>query len=153
MTGRLTLLVLGMLAAAVASAATPDANQYGSAYLAEGENEAAVKSFAESLRVNPGDAVALNNMGVAKSAAGDYQAALDFLTRAHNQAPNRLDIKENLSNLQNWARAYSSGVASVPLAGTALIPEPPALWSAAGTPAQPALVEQIKPTCSTVSCK
>ena len=98
--------------------------------MAEGDHEGAIKSYTEALRLNPFDPVALNNMGVAKAAAGDYQTAIDFLIRANKRAPNRRDIKENMENLQGWLKAYS-GISNAPsMSVNILTPESPQLWSA-----------------------
>jgi tetratricopeptide (TPR) repeat protein len=135
---RAGLGALALLGCAAAHAAdpvqAPDLNQYGRAYLAEGDNKAAVQSYGDLVRLNPFDPVALNNMAVAKAAAGDYQAAAELLARAVRLAPNRADIRENLGNLQSWQDNYSN----VALAAThprpalqhapALLPEPPQLW-------------------------
>lgn len=151
---RYFVLFLMSLSSIAAVAAPPDPMQYGRAYLAEGENIAAVKSYAEALRLNPFDPVALNNMGVAKAAIGDYQAAIDFFTRAGNLAPNRMDIKENIANLQGWAKTYT-GVTPVSAARPAIfIAEPPALWSA--LPNDAAKVDrsrQLNPVCNNNLCK
>jgi tetratricopeptide (TPR) repeat protein len=135
---RAGLGALALLGCAAAHAAdpvqAPDLNQYGRAYLAEGDNKAAAQSYGELVRLNPFDPVALNNMAVAKAAAGDYQAAAELLARAVRLAPNRADIRDNLGNLQSWQDNYSN----VALAATrprpalqhapALLPEPPPLW-------------------------
>lgn len=97
---RLLYLVAVIYYCSAASAA--DLMQYGRAYLAEGDNAAAVQSYSEAVRLNPFDPVAHNNLAVAKAASGDYQSALDLLTRAVKLAPNRVDIRDNLSQLQSW---------------------------------------------------
>lgn len=127
-----------------------DLQQYGRAWLAEGDSQAAVQSYGELVRQNPFDPVALNNMAVAKAAVGDYQTALEMLTRATKLAPQRLDIRDNLNQLQTWLQQnHSINLASklpAPRAGSAsaatIWPEPPPLWPApaghAATPATPA---------------
>lgn len=145
----LALMLMWVAAAAAAAAAPPDPMQYGRAYLAEGDNAAAVKSFAEALRLNPADAAALNNLGVAKAAAGDYQAALDLLTRARKLAPTRADIKENLDQLLAWTRHYGAANAGQTANLSALTPEPPALWVDA--PKQN--TNATNPACGTEPCK
>jgi tetratricopeptide (TPR) repeat protein len=122
-----------------AAAATPNLNQYGRAYLAEGDNAAAAQSYSELVRLNPFDPVALNNMAVAKAAAEDYQSAAELLTRAVRLAPHRADIRENLSNLQSWQDSYSNVALAPATSATtsaraqeprapALLPQPPPLW-------------------------
>lgn len=130
-------LVVAALNLAAGPASARDMMQYGRAYLAEGDNAAAVQSYTEGLRLNPFDPVALNNLAVAKAAAGDYQAARDLLVRAEKLAPNRADIRENLASLQSWMESYG-GVPGALLQRPALnlprtaavLPEPPALWPA-----------------------
>lgn len=115
-----------------------DPMQYGRAYLAEGDSAASAQSYTEALRLNPFDPVALNNLAVAKAAAGDYQTARDLLLRAARLAPKRDDIQLNLAHLQSWMETYGSAVAPAKRLPTALpgvaavLPEPPALWSASG---------------------
>lgn len=144
--------LLGLIAF-VSAAAPPDPMQYGRAFLAEGDNTAAVKSYAEALRFNPSDPVALNNMGVAKAAAGDAQAALDFFEKASKLAPHREDIQENLANVQAWAKTYT-GVATIAVAPDVFIPEPPPLW-----PVRPSVAVKtdaarpLTPVCKKRSCK
>lgn len=135
------LLLAGRLAHAA------DAQQYGRAWLAEGDSAAAVQSYAELVRQNPFDPVALNNMAVAKAAAGDYQSALELLTRAAKIAPQRQDIRDNLTHLQNWQQQTHSvkldSVQATPRArlgnglngfngsngnNGGIWPEPPPLW-------------------------
>lgn len=115
---------------------------YGRAYLAEGENTAAIENYQEASRINPFDPVALNNLGVARAASGDYQAALDLFARAEKIAPKRQDIAENHRHLQSWMEGQLRGgsaayraldIQTAPSNATAsmLIPEPPALWQSA----------------------
>lgn len=136
------VLLLGALAMMPALAA--DQMQYGRAYLAEGDHAAAVQSYSEVVRMNPFDPVAQNNLAVARAANGDYQTAIDLLTRAVKLAPGRADIRENLTNLQGWM-ANSGGVGlsiAVPAqprlaqqGGAAVLPEPPPLWGRPGAAA------------------
>lgn len=124
-------------------AQTRDPSVYGRAYLAEGENAAAIESFQDANRLNPFDPVALNNLGVAHAAAGDYQSALELFARAVKLAPNRRDIGENHRYLLTWMageRRGGIGEKSAPsiqagLTNTDLgryTPEPPALWQVHG---------------------
>lgn len=133
-----------------------DPMMYGNAYLAEGDDAAAMMSYAEALRTNPSNVAALNNMGVAKANAGYYQTAHEFLIRAQKLAPERADIRENLASVQNWTRTYGSGndAASTVPNTAALIPEPPALWPA-GIPqgAGAASARQSTSDCGTTRCK
>jgi tetratricopeptide (TPR) repeat protein len=72
-----------------------------SAY-ARGDVSRAATALNESVRVNPFDAVALNNLAVNYAAQGDYQNALSLLERALRIAPNRSDIMNNHANLRAW---------------------------------------------------
>jgi tetratricopeptide (TPR) repeat protein len=133
---RMTLALALGLAATHAPTFAADLMQYGRAYLAEGDHAAAAKSYAEVVRLNPFDPVAQNNLAVARAAAGDYQSALELLNRAVKLAPNRTDIRENLTGLQGWM-ASTGGVTPAattrpqavrPVAAAAVLPEPPGLW-------------------------
>ncbi len=127
--------LLGALLVAAPTLAV-DLQQYGRAYLAEGDSAAAVQSYSELVRQNPFDPVALNNMAVAKAAAGDYQSALEMLQRAQRLAPQRLDIRDNLNQLQAWLQqnhtiAISSKLPAARSPGSSaatILPEPPPLW-------------------------
>jgi len=132
----LALFVITLSAAATAGAQELPRN--GSAYLAEGDNVAAAKSYTDLLRLNPFDPVALNNLAVAKAAAGDYQAAVSLLTRSAKLAPDRTDIRENLVRMQRWMATYGgAGLASIErprqrvVRSGAVLPEPPPLWGVA----------------------
>jgi tetratricopeptide (TPR) repeat protein len=122
---------LAISAASLAVAGPQHAAQLGRTYLAEGEAVAAAKSFAEQQRMAPYDAVALNNLGVAKVAAGDYLMGLDYIARAQKIAPQRTDIQENLANLREWVKLYSTPPEEVMLADANVPQEPPPLWPAA----------------------
>ena len=121
-----------------------DLQQYGRAYLAEGDSAAAVQSYSELVRQNPFDPVALNNMAVAKAAAGDYQSALEMLQRAQRLAPQRLDIRDNLNQLQSWLQQnHTIPVASklpasrpIGISAATILPEPPLLWAPPATAAR-----------------
>lgn len=152
--------VMAALSAALVSAATPEPMQYGRAFLAEGDAAAAIGSYTEALRLNPVDPVALNNLAVAKVAAGDYQSALALLAQAGQLAPNRADIQENLTNLRAWHRAYvgaSTAVTNLDFT----IAEPPPLWgstlpglpSPASATGKPNLAPLRIPNCQNRPCK
>lgn len=72
-----------------------------SAY-ARGDTARATATLIESVRLNPFDAVALNNLAVNYAAQGDYQNAISLLERAQRIAPSRADIANNLANLKAW---------------------------------------------------
>jgi tetratricopeptide (TPR) repeat protein len=131
-----------------------DLQQFGRAYIAEGDSAAAIQSYGELVRQNPFDPVALNNMAIAKASAGDYQAALELLNRANRIAPQRADIRENLKQLQTWLQKNHSvtlntetksarnrnnpanNAANNPGSTVSVLPEPPALWSGITAPAR-----------------
>lgn len=135
------LFALAISAASLAAAGPQDAAQLGRAYLAEGEASAAAKSFAEQHRMAPYDPVALNNLGVARVAAGDYLMGLDYISRAQKAAPHRTDIQENLANLREWVKLYSAPPEAVMLADANLPQEPPPLWPATTQQARTQLSE------------
>ncbi|MBC3911482.1 tetratricopeptide repeat protein [Undibacterium sp. NL8W] len=126
-------LVLG----ASTSAHAQDPNVEGRNLLAEGNNSAASKKFAEAAKINPFDASALNNQAVALAAQGDNEKALNLLERASRLAPNRTDIAANLNELRNWMNRNTPQVTAVqrkaPVPGAYpnqgdVPPEPPPLW-------------------------
>ncbi len=123
---RIVISALSCLTVVMAIAASPDAIQFGSAFVAEGDIDAATNSFSEALTANPLNPVALNNLGVVKAAAGEYQAALLLFTQANKLAPDRADIQDNLIHLKAWIRSYT-GV-KAPANGRAALSEPPPLW-------------------------
>jgi tetratricopeptide (TPR) repeat protein len=119
------------------NAQTRDPALYGRAYLAEGDHAGAIENYQEAARVNPFDPVALNNLAVARAAAGDYQSALDLLARANKMAANRPDIAENYRQLQSWMDGQLRGVPAAPRVAqevqkptgvSGMMFEPPALW-------------------------
>lgn len=129
-------LLLGIaLMAVFVRAWGQDPMQYGRAYIAEGDYAAAAQSYGVAVRLNPFDPVAHNNLAVSKAANGDYQAAMDLLTRAVQLAPDRADIRQNLGNLRDWMDHYTgaAGVrAQVPSftpPPARVLPDPPALWA------------------------
>jgi tetratricopeptide (TPR) repeat protein len=131
-------LLAGLLAFGVfTSANAQDPNAEGRNFLAEGNNSAASKKFAEAAKINPFDASALNNQAVALAAQGDNEKALNLLERANRLAPNRADIAANLNELRNWMNRNTPQVAAVqrkaPVPGAYpnqgdIPPEPPPLW-------------------------
>lgn len=98
-------------------------------------------SFEQALEVNPFDAVALNNLAVARAEQGQYFEATDLLQRASRLAPDNPEIAGNLARLRYWTQNYTlSGdeAAEAPPGQTSIIPlpsydnlppAPPALWS------------------------
>lgn len=149
---RIVVSAMSCIAAVTAMAALPDVIQFGNAFVAEGDISAAANSYAEALTVNPQNPVALNNLGVVKAAAGEYQAALVLFTQANKLAPSRADIQENLIHLQAWVRSYT-GVKTAAI-GSAPLPEPPPLWP---SPAVTGIDKNSKPNlisgCKIYPCK
>ena len=95
--------------------------------LAGGENGRAVESFAAAVNVNPFDAVALNNLAVARAAQGNYQTALMLLERAARLAPDRKDIADNLARFRSWLEGGGEKPFEVQVG--AAPPDLPPLWS------------------------
>lgn len=118
--------------------------------LAAGDTEAARSNFEQALKVNPFDAVALNNLAVTMVAQGQYFEAQGLLERAARLAPENFEIAANLSRLQEWTRTYTllqqsqqaptvagatEPAQSLALPSSNLPPEPPGLWGrASGKP-------------------
>lgn len=122
--------------------------------MAEGEPWKAVQSLNEQAKLNPFDAVALNNLAVARAAQGEYQAALQLLERAAKLAPNRPDVVANLRNLRAW---YDQGVPNytarsveldLPRVEGNVLPGIPPLWpqSAALVETKPEVVKPLAKT-------
>ncbi|MDD4977810.1 MAG: tetratricopeptide repeat protein [Gallionella sp.] len=130
----LVLTILALLL--VGNAQAVDNMQYGRAYLAEGDNAAAVRSYSQAVDLNPFDPVAHNNLAVAKAAQGDYQAAMDLLQRAVKLAPKRTDIRDNMNRLRDWMRQdngvrNSAQVSPIWHKPTREFAELPPLWGSA----------------------
>jgi len=115
--------------------------------LASGDTEAARNNFEQVLKINPFDAVALNNLAVTMVAQGQYFEAQSLLERAARLAPENFEIAANLSRLQEWTRTYTllqsqQLPATAPLPSdsltvtpaTGLPPEPPGLWGRGSKP-------------------
>lgn len=99
-----SLSFLGLLLSAQAQTSWSPSDRESaarSAY-ARGDNAKAIAALNESVRLNPFDPVALNNLAVNYAAQGDYQNAVTLLERAQRLAPNRADIVNNLANLKAW---------------------------------------------------
>ncbi len=89
------------------------------------------KAYTDAIRQNPSDPEAYLHIGVDAAAAGDMASAVDWLTQAHDKAPERTEISaalaEVLINTRNFESARS-------VLGEALRTEPdePALQEALG---------------------
>lgn len=114
------------------SAWAADYQTQGRDDIARGNPDAAAEHFARALKANPYDAVALNNLAVAKSAQGDYSGALRLLERASEVAPERADIAANLSRIRAWLENYGARPArAAPLVSAdtdETLPPLPPLW-------------------------
>ncbi|MES2682859.1 MAG: tetratricopeptide repeat protein [Pseudomonadota bacterium] len=104
--------------------------------MAEGDPTKAEFNFERALEVNPFDAVALNNLAVAKAERGQFYDAMAMLERAAKLAPDNSDIVANLARLRGYVQSYATaGVeasSATPVrnpAGSKLPPVPPPLWA------------------------
>ncbi|MET3117728.1 tetratricopeptide (TPR) repeat protein [Undibacterium sp. GrIS 1.8] len=130
------ILLISMLMIVPAIALADDPQKEGRAYLAQGDNNNAVKKFAEAAKSNPFDASALNNQAVAYAAQGDNEKALTLLERANKLSPNRTDIAANLNELRTWMSRHTpqllaqrkEPIMNVYPNQSNVPPEPPALW-------------------------
>lgn len=101
--------------------------------LAEGDSGRAEINFERALEVNPFDAVALNNLAVAKAEGGQFYEAMSLLERAAKLAPDNSEVIANLARLRGYVQSYATAgldadaAASKQFSGT-LPPEPPPLW-------------------------
>lgn len=100
--------------------------------MAEGDPTRAEFNFERALEVNPFDAVALNNLAVAKAERGQFYEAMALLERAAKLTPDNSEVIANLARLRGYVQSYpTAGVEASPntknFAGT-LPPMPPALW-------------------------
>lgn len=104
--------------------------------LANGDIAGATAGFGQAVDTNPFDPIALNNLAVAKTEAGDFHTALDLLERAERLAPQNTEVAANLARLRSWNQNYAMqdgstlGQAGMPADTTFknLPPEPPQLW-------------------------
>ncbi len=104
--------------------------------MASGDPSAAELSFERALEVNPFDAVALNNLAVAKAERGQFYEATGLLERASKLAPDNSEVIANLARLRGYVQSYATaGVEATPASSArysgTLPPAPPALWSGA----------------------
>jgi len=126
-------LMFTLLLIMAAPLAAADLQGQGRELLAQGDNAAAAKKFAEAAQINPFDAAALNNQALASAARGDYETALGLLERAARLAPQRTDIAANLQAMRAWIARNVPPLSekSPPPAYVdpdADLPAPPALW-------------------------
>ena len=101
--------------------------------MAEGDPARAEFNFERALEVNPFDAVALNNLAVAKAESGQFYEAMSLLERAAKLTPDNSDVVANLARLRGYVQSYatagvSPGERARSFSGT-LPPAPPALWA------------------------
>lgn len=102
-----------------------------------GDSKRAEANLEQALEVNPFDAVALNNLAVAKAEQGDYHSSLALLERANELAPDNPDIQVNLARMRGWVMTYAGNEAEpqfgfgqleegLPQRGSP--PRPPPVW-------------------------
>jgi len=72
----------------------------GCGLAAKGNWEEAVSRWQAALEVNPGDAAALNNLGVAAERAGDNPKAAEYYQKAVSAAPDNEDILSNKADFR-----------------------------------------------------
>jgi Flp pilus assembly protein TadD len=125
-------IVLGLwLCAASAFAAT--AQDGDTLHLLEaGRLDGAIAQLEQELGGNPYDAVALNNLAVARARNAEVFSAMDLLDRAVRLAPEHPVIVSNRDVLRDWiARRITAGRTKLELAPARgqRLPEPPALWA------------------------
>lgn len=85
-------------------------------------------------KVNPFDAIALNNEAVKMSRDGNQLDAVQLLLRAHRLAPDNKAIDRNYRELSDWMakRTFPSQTLDLGKEPREILPEPPPLW---GNPA------------------
>ncbi len=100
--------------------------------MAEGDPSRAEFNFERALEVNPFDAVALNNLAVAKAESGQFYEAMSLLERAAKLTPDNSEVIANLARLRGYVQSYATaGVEASPATRTFagnLPAAPPALW-------------------------
>ena len=104
--------------------------------LAQGDVAGAEAGFGQAVNVNPFDPIALNNLAVAKTEAGQFHEALELLQRAERLAPQNTEVAANLARLRSWNQNYAMqdgstlGAEGAPAGATFknLPPPPPPLW-------------------------
>ena len=99
--------------------------------MAEGDSSKAEINFERALEVNPFDAVALNNLAVAKAEQGQFHEATAMLERAAKLSPDNADVAANLARLRGYVQGYAIvGMEPLlPKSATGALPAPPPpLW-------------------------
>lgn len=101
-----------------------------------GDTESLKQRYQTDLSINPFDPIALNNLAVTRAEVGDVYAAQDMLERASRLAPNNLQIKRNLTRVQQWKEVQASDFIpptryALPagFGEQGLPPAPPPLWN------------------------
>lgn len=114
--------------------------------MAEGDPGRAEFNFERALEVNPFDAVALNNLAVAKAERGQFYEAMALLERAAKLTPDNSEVIANLARLRGYVQSYATaGVEPSTTAKSfngALPPTPPPLWGGSMSLEQPLQYEQ-----------
>lgn len=125
--------------------------------MAEGDPTKAEFNFERALEVNPFDAVALNNLAVAKAERGQFYEAMSLLERAAKLAPDNSEVIANLARLRGYVQSYATaGVVPGPvavnnLAGSNLPPAPPPLWGSLAPVAADRYERTMTPTAAPAS--
>lgn len=100
--------------------------------LESGRLDSAMAQLEADLGENPYDAVALNNLAVARARSGEVFSALDLLDRAARLAIDNPTIATNRDALRDWiARRIDADRQQIVMldGSTPRLPAPPALWA------------------------
>ncbi|HEY1076611.1 MAG TPA: hypothetical protein VGE51_07965 [Fontimonas sp.] len=100
--------------------------------LESGRLDSAMAQLEADLGENPYDAVALNNLAVARARSGEVFSALDLLDRAARLAAEQPTIAANRDALRDWiARRIDADRQQIIVldGATPRLPAPPALWA------------------------
>ena len=101
--------------------------------MAEGDPSKAEFNFERALEVNPFDAVALNNLAVAKAERGQFYEAMSLLERAAKLTPDNSEVIANLARLRGYVQSYATAgvepaTAVAKTVSSTLPVAPPPLW-------------------------
>lgn len=110
-TKAIQLLLAGVVMSLAPCVYAEDWNDRAREDLFWGDSKRAEANLEQALEVNPFDAVALNNLAVAKAEQGDYHSSLALLERASELAPDNPDIQVNLARMRGWVMTYAGNEA------------------------------------------
>lgn len=102
---------------AASPGAYPIHNNLGVVYWRQGDTAAAEREWAEALRLNPQNAIVLNNLGLLCAKEKRYEDAIQYFRRAIQLKPNYTDPHLNLGTLYFEASARPNAVRPYPGAG------------------------------------